>query len=186
VPITCAHRSRGVPCDAAICADRWLRGVNELPVLQCAKILFECSNCYADEWRPESRRYWYVPRAVRNQVYVVFADTSKEQRAENKLGARAQCGQRPGWHGDQGGGRRGRPLAHRLAHSVRRLMVLSVISSFLQVKHGIAIERGLQCSFNPAGNRLSNGSLSISRMHPLDPKRAGGRGQVHRRFPAVR
>src|SRR5262245_43649834 len=40
----------GVPCAAALCADRWIRSVEELPVMAGAKILFECSNNYDNEW----------------------------------------------------------------------------------------------------------------------------------------
>jgi predicted amidohydrolase len=73
----------GIPCSAAICADRWIRGVEELPA---AQILFECSNNYANEWLPDLGWYWYAPRAVRNQAFVVFANTPRENRAEGKPG----------------------------------------------------------------------------------------------------
>jgi predicted amidohydrolase len=73
----------GVPCCAAICADRWARGVEELPA---ARILFECSNNYANEWLPDLGWYWCAPRAVRNQAFVVFANTPRENRAEGKPG----------------------------------------------------------------------------------------------------
>ncbi len=76
----------GVPCGAAICADRWLRGVEELPALKGAKVLIELSNNYANEWIDDLGWYWYVPRALRNQVYVVFANTAKENRGEGKPG----------------------------------------------------------------------------------------------------
>lgn len=66
----------GVPCAAILCADRWLRGVEDLPVMAGARILFECSNNYANEWIDELQWYWYVPRALRNGVYVVFANTA--------------------------------------------------------------------------------------------------------------
>jgi predicted amidohydrolase len=76
----------GIPCCAAICADRWIRGVEELPALKEAKILFECSNNYANEWIEDLGWYWYVPRARRNQAYVVFANTARENRGEGKEG----------------------------------------------------------------------------------------------------
>jgi predicted amidohydrolase len=72
----------GVPCAAALCADRWIRSVEELPAIAGAKILFECSNNYANEWLPELGHYWCVPRALRNEVFVVFANTAKEDRAQ--------------------------------------------------------------------------------------------------------
>lgn len=72
----------GVPCAAALCADRWIRSVEELPVMAGAKILFECSNNYDNEWLPDLGWYWYVPRALRNEVFVIFANTAKEDRGQ--------------------------------------------------------------------------------------------------------
>ncbi|MDH7569185.1 MAG: nitrilase-related carbon-nitrogen hydrolase, partial [Armatimonadota bacterium] len=66
----------GIPCAATLCADRWLRAVEELPVFAGARILFECSANFANEWIPNLEWYWYVPRALRNGVYVVFANTA--------------------------------------------------------------------------------------------------------------
>ncbi|MBI3280886.1 MAG: carbon-nitrogen hydrolase family protein [Acidobacteria bacterium] len=66
----------GVPASAMICADRWLRALEDLPVQQGARISFELSNNFASEWVPGLQWYWYVPRALRNNVYVVFANTS--------------------------------------------------------------------------------------------------------------
>ncbi len=66
----------GVPCAGIICADRWIRGVEDLPAVAGAKILFELSCNFADEWVPELGWYWYVPRALRNNVYVIFANTA--------------------------------------------------------------------------------------------------------------
>jgi deaminated glutathione amidase len=65
----------GVPCSAIICADRWLRGVEEIPVQQGARISFELSCNFAVEWIDPLQWYWYVPRALRNNVWVVFANT---------------------------------------------------------------------------------------------------------------
>lgn len=61
---------------AIICADRWLRGVEELPVMEGAEVSFELSNNYECEWVPALAWYWYVPRALRNGVYVVFANSA--------------------------------------------------------------------------------------------------------------
>jgi predicted amidohydrolase len=66
----------GVPASAMICADRWLRGLEDLPAQQGSLISFELSNNFSSEWVPELQWYWYVPRALRNNVYVVFANTS--------------------------------------------------------------------------------------------------------------
>jgi predicted amidohydrolase len=72
----------GVPCAAALCADRWIRSVEDLPAVAGAKILFECSNNYDNEWLPDLGWYWYVPRALRNEAFVVFANTAKEDRGQ--------------------------------------------------------------------------------------------------------
>lgn len=68
----------GIPCSAIICADRWLRGVEEIPVQQGAQISFELSNNFASEWVAPFGWYWYVPRALRNNVWVVFANTGNK------------------------------------------------------------------------------------------------------------
>src|ERR1044071_3421880 len=68
----------GVPCSAMICADRWLRGVEELPIQEGAKISFELSCNFATEWVAPYQWYWYVPRAMRNNVWVVFANTGNK------------------------------------------------------------------------------------------------------------
>lgn len=61
---------------AMICADRWLRGVEELPIMEGAGLSFELSNNYESEWVPALEWYWNVPRALRNGVYVVFANSA--------------------------------------------------------------------------------------------------------------
>ncbi len=68
----------GIPCSAIICADRWLRGVEEIPIQQGAQISFELSNNFATEWVAPFGWYWYVPRAMRNNVWVVFANTGNK------------------------------------------------------------------------------------------------------------
>lgn len=65
----------GSSCSAIICADRWLRGIEELPIMNGAELSFELSNNFESEWIPALGWYWYVPRAVRNGVYVLFANT---------------------------------------------------------------------------------------------------------------
>jgi len=66
----------GVLCCGTICADRWVRSVEELPAMAGAKILIECSNNYDNEWIDELGWYWYVPRALRNEAFVIFSNTS--------------------------------------------------------------------------------------------------------------
>jgi predicted amidohydrolase len=68
----------GIPCNAMICADRWLRGVEEVPIQQGAQISFELSCNFASEWVAPFQWYWYVPRALRNNVWVVFANTGNK------------------------------------------------------------------------------------------------------------
>jgi len=68
----------GIPCSAIICADRWLRGVTEIPIQQGAQISFELSCNFASEWVAPLGWYWYVPRALRNNVWVVFANTGNK------------------------------------------------------------------------------------------------------------
>lgn len=65
-----------IPCSAVLCADRWLRGVTELPIIEGAQISFELSHNFRSEWVPALEWYWCVPRALRHNVYVVFANTA--------------------------------------------------------------------------------------------------------------
>ncbi len=62
---------------AIICADRWLRGVEDGPAFEGAKVLVEFSNNFADEWLPDQEWFWYRPRAVRNGVFSVFVNTAQ-------------------------------------------------------------------------------------------------------------
>ena len=71
----------GIPMAAAICADRWIRAVEELPVALGARVLVECSNNYAVEWVDDLGWYWQVPRARRNGVFVVLANTSRGSKS---------------------------------------------------------------------------------------------------------
>jgi predicted amidohydrolase len=71
-------RIDGIPCSAFLCADRWLRGVEEIPIQQGAQISFELSCNYANEWIAPYEWYWYVPRALRNNVWVIFANTGNK------------------------------------------------------------------------------------------------------------
>jgi predicted amidohydrolase len=64
----------GIPCCAMICADRWLRGFEELPVMQGARILIDCSANARKEWIPEFAWYLPVTRALRNDVYSIFCN----------------------------------------------------------------------------------------------------------------
>ena len=73
-PMPGVFNIEGIPCNAIICADRWLRGVEEVPIQQGAKVSFELSCNSAIEWVAPFEWYWYVPRAVRNNVWVIFAN----------------------------------------------------------------------------------------------------------------
>jgi predicted amidohydrolase len=64
----------GIPCCATICADRWLRGFEELPVTLGARILIDCSANARKEWVPEFAWYMPVTRALRNNVYSIFCN----------------------------------------------------------------------------------------------------------------
>ena len=67
----------GVSFGAIICADRWLRGVEDGPAFQGAQVLVEFSNNFADEWLPDQKWFWPRPRAVRNGVFSVFVNTAQ-------------------------------------------------------------------------------------------------------------
>ena len=67
-----------ISCSAFLCADRWLRGVEEIPIQQGAQISFELSCNFANEWVEPYQWYWYAPRALRNNVWVVFANTGNK------------------------------------------------------------------------------------------------------------
>jgi predicted amidohydrolase len=68
----------GVSCGTAICADRWLRGVVEIPIQQGAQPHFELSNNYACEWVPAYQWYWNAPLAQRNTVWSVVCNSANQ------------------------------------------------------------------------------------------------------------
>ncbi len=70
----------GIPCCAMICADRWLRGSEELPVTLGAKILIDCSANARKEWIPEFAWYLPVTRALRNNVFSIFCNMGEHSR----------------------------------------------------------------------------------------------------------
>jgi len=70
----------GIPCCAMICADRWLRGLEELPVTLGAKILIDCSANAALEWVPEFAWYLPVTRALRNNAYTIFCNMGEHTK----------------------------------------------------------------------------------------------------------
>ena len=74
-PIPGVFAIDGVPCSTYLCADRWLRGVQEIPIQQGARVSFELSCNTANEWVAPFAWYWNVPQALRNNVWVVFANT---------------------------------------------------------------------------------------------------------------
>ena len=76
----------GVPACLSICADRWLRAVEELPAFAGAKLLIEMSANFNDEWLPELNWFFYVPRAVRNDAFVIFANQPYSRPSEEFMG----------------------------------------------------------------------------------------------------
>jgi predicted amidohydrolase len=68
----------GVRCATSICADRWVRAIEELPAMDGAQVLIECSNNFANEWLPELEWFWYVPRALRNGCYVLLVNSARK------------------------------------------------------------------------------------------------------------
>jgi predicted amidohydrolase len=68
----------GVRCATSICADRWVRAVEELPAMDGARVLIECSNNFANEWLPELGWFWYVPRALRTGCYVLLVNSARK------------------------------------------------------------------------------------------------------------
>ncbi|MGH2353563.1 MAG: carbon-nitrogen hydrolase family protein [Chloroflexota bacterium] len=67
----------GVTCGAVICADRWARGIAELPAFDGAQLLIECSCNWLREWTPDLDHFWCAPRARRTGAYVVFSNTTR-------------------------------------------------------------------------------------------------------------
>ena len=67
----------GVTCGAAICADRWARGVEELPAFGGAQLLIECSANWLREWVADLDHFWCAPRARRTGAYVLFSNTTR-------------------------------------------------------------------------------------------------------------
>jgi len=74
----------GILCGAMICADRWLRGFEELPVTLGAKILIDCSANARKEWIPEFAWYLPVTRALRNNVYSIFCNMGEHPQGKDE------------------------------------------------------------------------------------------------------
>jgi predicted amidohydrolase len=70
----------GIRCGAVICADRWARGIEELPAMDGAQLLIECSANWLREWIADLDHFWCAPRARRTGAYVVFANSTKNPR----------------------------------------------------------------------------------------------------------
>ena len=70
----------GITCCAMICADRWLRGVEELPVTLGTRILIDCSANSRSEWVPDFAWYLPVTRAMRNNVYSIFCNMGEHPK----------------------------------------------------------------------------------------------------------
>lgn len=82
----------GVPCSTAICADRWLRGVVELPIQQGSQIFFELSNNYACEWVEPYGWYWNAPLARRNSVWSILCNSGNEAPGKTSPGEHLKHG----------------------------------------------------------------------------------------------
>ena len=67
----------GIRCGAAICADRWARGIEELPAFDGAQLLIEVSCNWLREWVADLDHFWCAPRARRTGAYVVFSNASR-------------------------------------------------------------------------------------------------------------
>lgn len=72
----------GVTAGAILCADRWLRTVEELPIQMGAQMSFELAGNFEAEWVPQLEWYWYVSRALRNNVWVIFANSARNAHGE--------------------------------------------------------------------------------------------------------
>jgi predicted amidohydrolase len=82
----------GVACNTAICADRWLRGVVELPIQQGSQIFFELSNNYACEWVEPYGWYWNAPLARRNGVWSILCNSGNEASGQTSPGEHLKHG----------------------------------------------------------------------------------------------
>lgn len=80
----------GVPCAATICADRWIRSVEELPAFAGAKIHFECSDNYDNEWIPDSG--WW--RATKRRTPRSTGDCWKRALGRRRSPSGGGCGWR--------------------------------------------------------------------------------------------
>jgi predicted amidohydrolase len=78
----------GIPCAALICADRWLRGVEELPVQKGACVSFELSNNRATEWIEPLQNYWSASRARRNRIWTCFVNSCNDSAIESEQSQR--------------------------------------------------------------------------------------------------
>lgn len=77
----------GVKAGAILCADRWLRAIEDLPFQRGAQVSFELSNNFASEWVPGLEWYWYAPRAARNTAWIVFANSANRVAGQTEPGA---------------------------------------------------------------------------------------------------
>jgi predicted amidohydrolase len=82
----------GIPCSTAICADRWLRGVVELPIQQGSQVFFELSNNYACEWVEPYGWYWNAPLARRNTVWSIVCNSGNELSGQTSPGEHLKHG----------------------------------------------------------------------------------------------
>lgn len=66
----------GVPCNVAICADRWAREACDLPVMMGSKVMIECSWASPPDYGKGRKSQdlvgpWWTPKPVRNGVFLI-------------------------------------------------------------------------------------------------------------------
>jgi predicted amidohydrolase len=152
----------GVPCSTAICADRWLRGVVELPIQQGSQIFFELSNNYACEWVEPYGWYWNAPLARRNSVWSILCNSGNEAPGQISPGEHLKHGHSAIIAPD------GRVVASTSSDS-EEILISQIDCS--QATRAMAIARGTHPAlreFWDAGLALQRGeTISAPRFKPL-------------------
>src|SRR5262245_14968204 len=152
----------GVPCSTAICADRWLRGVVEIPIQQGSQIFFELSNNYACEWVEPYGWYWNAPLARRNTVWSIFCNSGNEASGKEAPPDHLKHGHSAILAPD------GRILAATTSDD-EQLVIADLEMS--QATRAMALARGAQPALRPfweAGIKLQQGEkVSAAEFKPL-------------------
>jgi predicted amidohydrolase len=152
----------GVPCSTAICADRWLRGVVELPIQQGSQICFELSNNYACEWVEPYGWYWNAPLARRNNVWSILCNSGNELSGQSSPGEHLKHGHSAIMAPD------GRVVASTSSDS-EEIVIAEVDPG--QASRAMTVARGTHPTLAPfweAGIRLQRGeTISAPAFEPL-------------------